>query len=88
MDSKRVNLDIIYFFNNKCDATWSSEIYDTFKGYKDGKTKSISTGYGIEFGPSINADVNTPGTFESRSHHLFSGIQLSSTLFLIIKVRS
>ena len=48
----------------QCDATWSSEIYDTFKGYKDGKTKSISTGYGIEFGPSVNADVNAPGTFE------------------------
>jgi hypothetical protein len=40
-------------------------VYDNFKGYKDGKTKSISTGYGIEFGPSINADFQTPGKFIS-----------------------
>ena len=50
----------------QCDATWSTEVYDNFKEYKDGKTKSISTGYGIEFGPSINADIALPGNFENK----------------------
>ena len=49
----------------QCDATWSTEVYDNFKEYKDGKTKSISTGYGIEFGPSINADIGLPGNFKN-----------------------
>ena len=50
----------------QCDATWSTEVYDNFKEYKDGKTKSISTGYGIEFGPSINADIGLSGNFKNK----------------------
>ena len=50
----------------QCDATWSTEVYDNFKEYKDGKTKSISTGYGIEFGPSINADIALPGNSKNK----------------------
>ena len=39
----------------KCDAAWSTDIYDTFKQYVDGKTRAITTGYGIGIGPSMGA---------------------------------
>lgn len=47
----------------KCDATWTSQVYDNFMDYVNGKTRASTTGFGIEFGPSIQADV---GKAESR----------------------
>ena len=42
----------------KCDATWSSKVFDNFKDYVKGKTDASTTGLGIEIGPSMNAEVD------------------------------
>ncbi len=40
----------------KCDATWSTKVYDNFKDYVMGKMVSSTTGYGIEAGPKLNTE--------------------------------
>ncbi len=42
----------------KCDATWSSEVFENFKDYVQGKVDASTTGLGIEIGPSMNAQVD------------------------------
>ena len=45
----------------QCDATWSSKVYDNFNDYADGKRLSSTTGYGIEVGPEVRAEVTGSG---------------------------
>jgi hypothetical protein len=51
----------------KCDATWASEVFDNFDSYVEGKMKASTTGLGIEFGPSIKAEVDKPDALSGKS---------------------
>ena len=51
----------------KCDATWSSNVYDNYRQYVDGKTKASTTGFGIEVGPSMQAEVGQDALLSGKS---------------------
>ena len=51
----------------KCDATWTSHVYDNFQEYIEGKTRASTTGLGIEVGPSIQADVGANQVLSGQS---------------------
>lgn len=51
----------------KCDATWTSHVYDNFQEYIEGKTRASTTGLGIEVGPSIKADVGANDVLSGKS---------------------
>ena len=51
----------------KCDATWTSHVYDNFDEYIQGKTRASTTGLGIEVGPSIKADVGANDVLSGKS---------------------
>ena len=52
--------DYSFFDFLQCDATWTSEVYDNLEEYVDGKTRALTTGFGIELGMAVNGDVNLP----------------------------
>merc|ERR1711974_380942 len=51
----------------KCDATWSSHIYDKMKDYVDGKANSMATGFGIETGVEIEGYVSITDADEAKA---------------------
>ena len=42
----------------QCDATWSTEVYDTFSEYINGKMLSSTTGHGIEINPKARVEID------------------------------
>ena len=45
------------YINFQCDASWSTDIFDTFQQYVDGKRRALTTGYGIGIGPDMGGTV-------------------------------
>ena len=38
---------------------WSTNVFDTYKEYVDGKTSSSTTGFGIDMGPIVSGEYNS-----------------------------
>ena len=38
---------------------WSTNVFDTYKEYVDGKTSSSTTGFGIDMGPVVSGEYNS-----------------------------
>lgn len=37
---------------------WATDVFDTYKEYVDGKASSSTTGFGIDVGPIVSAELN------------------------------
>ena len=57
----------------KCDASWTSEIYDNFDQYVKGKLKLSTTGYGIQALPETDVKKTfSQVSFEASMPSLFT----------------
>lgn len=74
------NSNIIF----KCDAAWSTEIFDTFKQYVDGKTRALTTGYGIGIGPNMGATALDQSKFNFTV--LFIYVTIKIKLLFVCKI--